>query len=122
MQFFLEKEREEFVVSAGLKEMNLPKGWNKLPTTLKRQVFYGSGKRKWSFFFCCSGLELEFKVSLSSRGCEYHLFVVYFDMFLSVDSKTFSCPEEVIEEFSKIEAYLEEEEGQKFIVWYKKIF
>nr|WRK65292.1 hypothetical protein MarFTME_247 [Marseillevirus futianmevirus] len=122
MQFFLGKEREEFAISSGLEEMNLPKGWDELPTTLKRQVFYGSEQRRWSFFFCCGGLELEFEVSLSLRGCEYHPLVVYFDMFLSADSRTFSFLGEVKAEFSKIEEYLPEEEQEKFVEWCEKIF
>lgn len=102
-----------------------PECWDELPKSLRKKVFDGFSEREWSLpILCCGTCNIKTEVSLKGGKVEYYMFVIYFDMFISAETKILWSLPSLIEELSKIREYIgdDEEESSKFDDWYQKIF
>ncbi|AIT54950.1 hypothetical protein MEL_337 [Melbournevirus] len=124
MEFLPSRERGVFAIVEPEILKQLPFGWEKLPKTLKKKIFDGCREKRWVFpRFCCSSVEVTLGMSLEEGNVKSSLVVVYFDMFISGDSKSFLSLESLEKELGEIKKYIQEEEDvEKFERWYEKIF
>ncbi|BAU80287.1 hypothetical protein A9K97_gp064 [Tokyovirus A1] len=125
MEFLASPEKEMLAIADPEVIGRLPKCWDELPSILRKKVFDGCPERDWSLpYFSCSSCNIKTNVSLKGEKVEYYMLVMYFDMFISAETKTLWSLETFTKELSKIREYVGdyEEELTKFDGWYQKIF